>query len=340
MKEGILAIETSCDETSAAIVLESGKVLANVVASQLSEHRTYGGVVPELAARRHLETIVPVVDRALQDAGCQPQDLAAVAVTKGPGLIGALLIGVQAAKSLAFAWEKPLIGVHHLAGHVAANWLETDDPPHYPAVCLVVSGGHTHLYLLHEPGRLSLLGRTRDDAVGEAFDKVARLLQLGYPGGPIIDQLAREGRPDAHSFPRSMSQEATLDFSFSGLKTAVSRQIPDGTRLERQAQADLAASFQAAVLDMLSLRIWQAVEKYRVTQVLLAGGVAANSHLRERLSREAAERGVRLHIPDLAYCTDNAAMIAAAAWPLYRSGRFSSLDLDAEPRLPLEEAGL
>lgn len=341
MPANILAIETSCDETAAAIVSEDGRVLSNVVASQLTEHSVYGGVVPELAARRHLETIVPVIDRALQVAEQDPAELAAVAVTRGPGLIGALLIGVQAAKSLSFAWNKPLIGVHHLAGHVAANWLETDDPPHYPAVCLVVSGGHTHLYYLQAPGPLQLLGRTRDDAAGEAFDKVARLLQLGYPGGPLIERLAERGDPEAFRFPRAMKREQTLDFSFSGLKTAVSNVISrHAGPLDEQHKADIAASFQAAVVDMLVQRVWQAVEQCGVQQVMLAGGVAANGALRNRLMEEAEQRDIRLHIPPMAYCTDNAAMIGAAAWPLYRKGRFDDLTMDAEARFAFEEAGL
>jgi N6-L-threonylcarbamoyladenine synthase len=334
-----LGIETSCDETAAAVVGRPGRVLSSVVASQAELHRRYGGVVPEVAARRHLESVLPVVDEAMRRAGVRWGDLALVAVTRGPGLPAALLVGVAAAKALAFASGLPLVGVNHLAGHVCAYLLEAEpsgsaDGLPRPAVCLVVSGSHTDLCLLPAEGGLRLLGSTADDAAGEAFDKVARLLGLGYPGGAALERLAATGRAEAVTLPRPAAPAAAgpFGFSFSGLKTAVA----DRLRADPAPQgADLAAAFQAAVVEVLVLRTLRAAEAWGVREVLLAGGVAANGALRSALARGCAERGWRLHVPSPRYCTDNAAMVAAAGWVAFAAGRRDGWDLDADPSLPL-----
>lgn len=329
----ILGIETSCDETAAAIVENGRHIRASAVASQLELHKKYGGVVPELASRRHVETLLPVLDEAFDGAGVTPAEIDAVAVTQGPGLVGALLVGVTAAKALAFAWSKPLVAVNHLAGHLYANFLG-EHQPEFPAVCLIASGGHSDLLLVegHLKGRL--LGRTRDDAAGEAFDKVARLLGLGYPGGPAIDRLARDGDPGAISFPRALQGEETYDFSFSGLKTAVMVYLRQQEQAGRPVNlADVAASFQQAVVDSLVERTIRAARAHGVRQVLLAGGVAANSVLRREMTEACRAADLRLAIPPVELCTDNAAMIAAAGYHLFRQGLRAGWEVDVAPQL-------
>lgn len=335
----ILGIETSCDETAASVVVDGRRILSNIVSSQVELHARYGGVVPEIASRHHLTLINSIVDDALTEAGVTFSDLQAIAVSHGPGLVGALLIGVATAKALAYALRLPLIAVNHLEAHLYANYLN-GAPLNYPAIVLIVSGGHTELLLLNKPGQITSLGRTRDDAAGEAFDKVARLLELGYPGGPLIDKLAREGNPSAIDFPRSwLDEEHRFDFSFSGLKTAVVNHLYHARRKNEDVSIpDLVASFQEALVEVLVEKTVSAVQTYRAKSVLVAGGVAANSHLRSRLKDRLTEAAPDpdLHIPPLNLCTDNAAMIAAAAYPLYREGSFAPLDLNAHPGLILE----
>ncbi|HEY8552263.1 MAG TPA: tRNA (adenosine(37)-N6)-threonylcarbamoyltransferase complex transferase subunit TsaD [Thermaerobacter sp.] len=344
-----LGIETSCDETSFAVVADGRRILANVVLSQTREHRRYGGVVPELASRRHLTNAVPLLREALAEAGIGLDDLDLIAVTRGPGLVGALLVGVALAKALAWALDKPLIGVHHLAGHIHANFLAGpgDEPaptPRLPAVALVVSGGHTDLFHLKADGGLEWLGGTRDDAAGEAFDKVARELGLGYPGGPAIDRLAARGDPQAFPFPRAMLDDDSLDFSFSGLKTAVIYELErrgwrdPARRAELEAHLpDLAAGFQQAVVDVLVAKTVRAARQVGARQVYLAGGVAANRRLRRDLAAAAAAEGLELACPPPVLCTDNGAMIAAAGYAAWRRGRRDGLDLDVDPDPPLDE---
>lgn len=318
----ILAIETSCDETAAAVVEDGHLVLADPVATQIEIHRRYGGVVPELASRNHVVDIVPVVREALDVAGLGFADLDAVAVTRGPGLVGALLVGLQVAKALAYAHDKPLVGVHHLAGHLHAVFLHRpgeDRPagPAYPHVALAVSGGHTALYKVIDPVTVEQLSNTRDDAAGEAFDKVSRMLGLGYPGGPIVEKLARGGDPEAIRFTMPRFKSGALDFSFSGLKTAVLTQVQRSGELpEGQARADLLASFQRAAVDQLVDRTVHAVRETGTRDVVLSGGVACNTPLRERMRDALAEIGAALHVPRPRWCTDNAAMIAGAAYAL------------------------
>jgi N6-L-threonylcarbamoyladenine synthase len=330
----VLGIETSCDETGVAIV-EDETVLANLLASQVRQHERFGGVVPELASRAHLEALTPLLDAALEQAGIGFGDLDGVAVTVGPGLVGALLVGIAAAKSVALATSAPLIGVNHLEGHILANAVEHGRDL-VPAVCLVVSGGHTMLVHMPEPHRYEILGQTVDDAAGEAFDKVARFLGLGFPGGPAVDQLARHGDPNAIRFPRAMADSGDYDFSLSGLKTAVLRHVKAERDAGRKVDAaDLAASFQEAIVDVQVSKTMQAVRDRGVESILLGGGVVANSRLRERIEKAGAEAGLRVLIPSMQLCTDNGAMIAlAGVWRLERGER-SSLGIGADPSMEL-----
>jgi N6-L-threonylcarbamoyladenine synthase len=331
----ILGVETSCDETAAAVVDPDRKVLANIVCSQHDLHDRYGGVVPELASRRHVERIEVTVDEALRTAQLRWSDLKAVAVTRGPGLAGALLVGVSYAKAVAYALKLPLVGVSHLEAHIASAWIEEPDFP-IPCVVLVVSGGHTHLYLAGSDGFYRLLGQTLDDAAGEAFDKAAHMLGLGYPGGPAIDRLAKMGNPDAIRFPRPHFKKGNLDFSFSGLKTALLYRLRDlleaGIEPRR---ADLAASFQEAIVDVLVAKAFEAVRRHRVKALAVVGGVSANSRLRALLASRAAEVGIRLGLPSLAYCTDNAAMVAVAGLHALEQGRRSTWELESDVESPL-----
>ncbi|WP_130859525.1 tRNA (adenosine(37)-N6)-threonylcarbamoyltransferase complex transferase subunit TsaD [Gracilibacillus phocaeensis] len=335
MSEYILGIETSCDETAAAIVKDGTKIISNVVASQIESHRRFGGVVPEIASRHHVEQITMVLEETFQKAGLTAEDIDAIAVTEGPGLVGALLVGVNAAKGLAFAKQKPLVGVHHIAGHIYANRLEKEFA--FPLLALVVSGGHTELIMMKKHGDFEIVGETRDDAAGEAYDKVARTLQLPYPGGPQIDKLAAEGRASI-DFPRAWLEEGSLDFSFSGLKSAVINSLHNAKQKgETLAPEDVAASFQASVIDVLTAKTFQAAEKYQVKQVIVAGGVAANKGLRQVMTEKFQQvPTIDLMFPPLSLCTDNAAMIAAAGSVAFRQGHRADLDLNANPSLSLE----
>ncbi len=331
--EIILGIETSCDETAVAIVKDGKEVLANVVASQIESHKRFGGVVPEIASRHHVEQMTLILEEALNEAGLTMDEIDGIAVTEGPGLVGALLIGVNTAKALAFAHQKPLIGTHHIAGHIYANQLVAELT--YPLIALVVSGGHTELVYMPSEGEFEVIGETRDDAAGEAYDKVARTLQLPYPGGPHIDRLAAEGEPSV-PLPRAWLEKGSYDFSFSGLKSAVINTVHNAKqRNEELKPENLAASFQASVVEVLVTKTLRAAEEYGVKQVLLAGGVAANKGLRSSLTEAFEGSGRELVIPPLYYCTDNAAMIAAAGTIAYRKGKRSSLQLNANPGLEL-----
>lgn len=333
----ILAIESSCDETAAAVVKNGREVLSNVISSQIALHTLYGGVVPEIASRKHIEKINQVIEAALSEAGTELSAIDAIGVTYGPGLVGALLVGVAEAKAIAYAAKKPLIGVHHIEGHIAANFIEHPklEPPF---LSLVVSGGHTHLVRVKNYGKFDIIGRTRDDAAGEAFDKVARAIGLGYPGGPKIDKVSKEGNPEAISFPRAHVEDAPYDFSFSGVKSAVLNYI-NGCRMkgEEYSQADVAASFQKAVTDVLVANAMHAVTEYRADKFAIAGGVASNSALREAMKTACKERGVKLYYPSPVYCTDNAAMIGTAAYYEYLAGTRHGWDLNAVPNLKLGE---
>ncbi|MCR5583906.1 MAG: tRNA (adenosine(37)-N6)-threonylcarbamoyltransferase complex transferase subunit TsaD [Lachnospiraceae bacterium] len=333
----ILAIESSCDETAAAVIENGRKVLSNVIYSQIDLHTLYGGVVPEIASRKHIEKINPVIEQALKDAGLGLKDVDAVAVTYGPGLVGPLLVGVSAAKAVAYAAGLPLIGVHHIEGHVSANFLEHPDLEP-PFLCLIVSGGHTHLVIMKDYGEYEILGRTHDDAAGEAYDKVARAIGLGYPGGPKIDKVAKEGDPKAIAFPRAKVDDCPYDFSFSGLKSAVLNYLNQaemkGEKINRN---NVAASFQAAVVDVLVEKTMHAAKEYGFKKVTLAGGVASNSALRAGMKAACEKRGLEMIYPSPIYCTDNAAMIGAAAYYEYIKGNFSGLDLNAIPNLRLGE---
>ncbi len=330
----ILGIETSCDETSVAIVRDGKEILSNLILSQLDVHSDFGGVVPELACRRHLEVINPLLEQALQEAKVTWKDINAVAVTRGPGLVGAVLIGVAAAKALAMSLEIPLIGVNHLEGHIFANYIQEGEIP-FPSVALLVSGGHTSLVYLKSFGEYEIIGETRDDAAGEAFDKVARMLDLGYPGGPIIDKLSNEGNRQAVVFPRAMMEKKeNFDFSFSGLKTAVVYYLKSEEG-KIQDKANIAAGFQEAVVDVLVTKTLRAARKFDVSHILLAGGVARNSRLRNELKRRARSQKLTFHIPSPVLCTDNAAMIATVGYFMLQKGLTADLSLDALPSLPL-----
>ena len=334
MGKVILGIESSCDETAAAVLVDGRRVLSSVVASQDDVHAPYGGVVPELASRRHLEVIVPVVEKALEDAGVRLGDLDGIAVTQGPGLVGSLLVGCSMAKALAWVHGLPLVGVNHLEGHIYAAFL-TEDPPEHPFLALVVSGGHTALYHAASPLTYRLVGQTRDDAAGEAFDKVAKLLGLGFPGGPIIQKTAERGDARAIDFPLAHITDGTRDFSFSGIKTSVSQYVKRHGPLGAAQVADVAASFQAAVVKVLVRRTVRAALHLGVKRVLLTGGVAANGPLRTALLAEAGEHGIHVHIPPPHLCTDNAAMITAAGTARLAAGERAPLTMNAIPDLAL-----
>jgi N6-L-threonylcarbamoyladenine synthase len=330
----VLGIETSCDETAVAVV-EDGRILANLIASQVDLHARFGGVVPELASRAHVEALSPLLEEALEDAGCRFADLDGVAVTVGPGLIGALLVGIAAAKAVALATGAPLIGVNHLEGHLYANFLEHDESL-VPAVCLVVSGGHTMLVHMPEEHRYRVLGETVDDAAGEAFDKIARFMGLGFPGGPALDRLARQGNPAAIAFPRAMADSGDYDFSLSGLKTAVLRHVKRERAAGRDVDvADVAASFQEAIVDVQVTKTVRAAGETGVSTVLLGGGVVANTRLRERMESAGREHGLRVCFPSPALCTDNGAMIARAGASRLARGERTPLDVSADPALVL-----
>ena len=333
----ILAIESSCDETAAAVVKNGRTVLSNVISSQIALHTLYGGVVPELASRKHIEKINQVITQALTDADMTLDDMDAIAVTYGPGLGGALLVGVAEAKAIAYAKKKPLVGVHHIEGHICANFIENKELEP-PFICLVVSGGHTHLVVVEDYGKYKILGRTRDDAAGEAFDKVARAIGLGYPGGPKIDKISKEGNPEAITFPRAKVGDSEYDFSFSGLKSSVLNYLNScqmkGEEINR---ADVAASFQKAVTDVLVQNAMHGVKAYGLNKLAIAGGVASNSALRAAMKEACEKNGVEFYYPSPIFCTDNAAMIGVAGYYEYMAGVRSGLDLNAVPNLKLGE---
>ncbi|MEW6109054.1 MAG: tRNA (adenosine(37)-N6)-threonylcarbamoyltransferase complex transferase subunit TsaD [Nitrospirota bacterium] len=338
----ILGIDTSCDDTSASVVENGTKIISNIVSSQTDVHARYGGIVPELASRKHIEMILPVVDEALKKAGASLSDLSAIAVCHGPGLIGSLLVGCSFAKAVCYSKDIPLISVNHLEGHILSVFLQ-ENPPEFPFLSLVVSGGHTCIYIAEEFGKYIEIGRTRDDAAGEAYDKISKLLGLGYPGGPIIDRLAAQGNPNAIDFPRAYLPDS-LDFSFSGLKTAVLNFVKrnelsvmgkDTSRITYHASLnDIAASFQAAVVDVLVRKTEWAVKKNLIRRVALSGGVSANSELRKRMKEMEERRGVEVFIPPVSLCTDNAAMIAAAGYHYFINKNFAGLDLNPMAYLP------
>lgn len=333
----ILAIESSCDETAASVVKNGREVLSNIISSQIDLHTIYGGVVPEIASRKHIEKINQVIEEALKEANCSLDDIAAIAVTYGPGLVGALLVGVSAAKAISFAANKPLIGVHHIEGHISANFIENRqlEPPF---ACLVVSGGHTHLVAVKDYGAYEILGYTRDDAAGEAFDKVARAIGLGYPGGPKIDKISKEGNPEAIKFPRAKVAGSSYDFSFSGLKSAVLNYL-NSCEMKNIAvnKADVAASFQKAVIDVLVEHSLQAIKEYGYEKFAIAGGVASNSSLRAAFKTACELHKIALYQPSPIFCTDNAAMIGVAGYYEYIKGVRSGYDLNAIPNLRLGE---
>ncbi|MDI3534776.1 MAG: tRNA N6-adenosine threonylcarbamoyltransferase [Thermosediminibacterales bacterium] len=333
----ILAVETSCDETSAAVVEDGRRVLSNIISSQIDLHKKFGGVVPELASRKHIESIIPVIHEALEQAEITFDDIQAIGVTIGPGLVGALLVGLSAAKALAYVRKLPLIGVNHIEGHIYANFLEHPEL-NPPFLALVVSGGHTELVYVKDYGRYELLGRTRDDAAGEAFDKTARALGLGYPGGPIIDELAKKGNADKIDFPRAYLENDSYDFSFSGVKTAVLNYINQKKqRGEKIDIHDVAASFQKAVVEVLVDKTIRAADDKKINTIVMAGGVAVNSALRVMMGNRAKEAGIKLYYPSPVYCTDNAAMIASAAYYQFLRGGQSDLYLNASASLKLPQ---
>ncbi len=331
----ILSIETSCDETACSIVRNGHELLSNIVVSQIESHKRFGGVVPEVASRHHVETITTVIEEVLNQAGLTPQELDAVAVTEGPGLIGALLVGINAAKAFSFAHDLPLIPVHHIAGHIYANQLEEELT--FPLMALIVSGGHTELIYMKDHLSFEVIGETRDDAVGEAYDKVARVIGLPYPGGPHIDRLSKKGK-DTFNFPRAYLEAGSYDFSFSGLKSAVINSLHNHKQKGLEVnEKDVAASFQYSVVDVLTNKTMQAVEEYEVKELIIAGGVAANSGLRARFEQLTRMQHINLHIPELKFCTDNAAMIGAAAYQLYLKEHFTGLDLNGRNFIDIEE---
>ena len=333
----ILAIESSCDETAAAVVVNGREVRSNVISSQIALHTLYGGVVPEIASRKHIEKINQVITQALEDADTTLEEIDAIGVTYGPGLVGALLVGVAEAKAIAYAAKKPLVGVHHIEGHICANYIENKELEP-PFLCLVASGGHTHLVKVADYGKYEIIGRTRDDAAGEAFDKVARAIGLGYPGGPKIEKKAKEGNDKAIVFPKAKVAENPYDFSFSGLKSAVLNYI-NGCKMKQQEinEADIAASFQKAVIDVLVEHAVHAAKEYRIDKFAIAGGVASNHTLREAMEKACKERGIQFYHPSPIFCTDNAAMIGSAAYYEYLQGRRDGWDLNAVPNLKLGE---
>ena len=331
----ILAIESSCDETSAAVVKDGRIVLSNIIATQIETHKKFGGVVPEVASRMHIEAVDDVVKKALREAGVTIDDIDAIGVTYGPGLVGALLVGLQYAKGLAYASKKPLVGVNHIKGHICANYLEHNDLKP-PFVALVVSGGHTFIVEVKDYLNYEIIGQTRDDAAGEAFDKVARSLGLGYPGGPKIDKLSKEGNKDAIEFPRAKFHDDTLDFSFSGVKSAVLNYINKSKMKDIEInRADVAASFQKAIIGVLKDNVFETCSKKSLDKIVIAGGVASNSALRQVLINEGNKRGVEILFPSTVLCTDNAAMIGSAAYYELINGNISGLDLNAKPNLKL-----
>lgn len=333
----ILGIETSCDETAAAVVKNGKEVLSNVISSQVALHAEFGGVVPEIASRNHLEKIDEVIRLAVKEAGISMQELSAIAVTVGPGLVGALLVGVSEAKALAFALGKPLVPVHHIEGHIAANFISNPECEP-PFVCLVASGGHSHLLLVEDYGKIRIYGRTRDDAAGEAFDKVARAVGLGYPGGPKLEKMAKEGNPHAYHFPTAKMEDAPYDFSFSGVKSAVLNEMNRKKMLGEEVRvADLCASFQENVTEVLSEKAIALCKELHINRLSIAGGVAANGKLREKMEEKAKQEGIEFFCPKLILCTDNAAMIAAAAYHEWKKGNFAGHDVNAYPSLSLSE---
>lgn len=333
----ILGIETSCDETAAAVVKNGKEVLSNVISSQVALHAEFGGVVPEIASRNHLEKIDEVIRLAVKEAGISMQELTAIAVTVGPGLVGALLVGVSEAKALAFALGKPLVPVHHIEGHIAANFISNPECEP-PFVCLVASGGHSHLLLVEDYGKIRIYGRTRDDAAGEAFDKVARAVGLGYPGGPKLEKMAKEGNPHAYHFPTAKIEDAPYDFSFSGVKSAVLNEMNRKKMLGEEVRvADLCASFQENVTEVLSEKAIALCKELHINRLSIAGGVAANGKLREKMEEKAKQEGIEFFCPKLILCTDNAAMIAAAAYHEWKKGNFAGHDVNAYPSLSLSE---
>ena len=333
----ILAIESSCDETAASVVKNGRCVLSNIISSQIAIHTLYGGVMPEIASRKHIEKINQVVEAALKEADVTLDDIDAIGVTYGPGLVGALLVGVAEAKAIAYAKKKPLVGVHHIEGHVSANYIEHPDLEP-PFLCEIISGGHTHLVIVKDYGSFEILGRTRDDAAGEAFDKVARAIGLGYPGGPKIDKLAKEGNPHAIDFPRAHMEDAPYDFSFSGVKSAVLNHL-NKCRMtgEPIVEADIAASFQQAVVDVLVDNAIRAAKDYHMDRLAIAGGVASNGALRAAMEAACEKEGIRFYRPSPIFCTDNAAMIGVAAYYEYQKGTRHGWDLNAVPNLKLGE---
>ena len=337
MSTTILAIESSCDETAAAIVVDGRQVKSNIIYSQIELHKLYGGVVPEIASRKHVEKINQVIQAAIDEAEVTWDDIDAVAVTYGPGLVGALLVGVSAAKALAYAKKKPLVGVHHIEGHIAANYIENADLEP-PFMCMVASGGHSHLVYVKDYNQFKIVGRTRADAAGEAFDKVARAIGLGYPGGPKIDKLAKEGNPTAIDFPRAFMDDAPYDFSFSGLKSAVLNYL-NGCEMKHIEvnRADVAASFQQAVIDVLTDNSVRAAQAYGCDSLALAGGVASNTSLRENLQKACDKAGIKFYHPSPIFCTDNAAMIGVAGYYEFINGTRHGLDLNAVPNLKIGE---